>query len=194
MATPLLERGVEVCRIRHVPVFFPLAAARLGYTYLNSGRVAEALELLEEAVGRGAGRAGLQQSLNTAMLSESYLRTGRMDAAVEHAERALNVARQNNERGNQAYTFRVLGEVAAYKDPPGFGEAEGHYHHALALAEELGMRPLIARCHLGLGRLYRRIDNLEQAKRHLTTATTMMRDMQMGLWLEQAETELKGLG
>jgi uncharacterized protein HemY len=56
------------------------------------------------------------------------------------------------------------------------------------------MRPLIARCHLGLGRLYRRIDNHEQAKKHLTTATSMMREMQMGLWLEQAEAELKNLG
>jgi len=56
------------------------------------------------------------------------------------------------------------------------------------------MRPLMGQCHFGLGRMYRRIDNLEQAKRHLTTATSMMRDMQMGLWLEQAEAELKGLG
>jgi len=54
--------------------------------------------------------------------------------------------------------------------------------------------PLIARCHFGLGNLYRRIDYLEQAKRHLTTATSMMREMQMGLWLEKAEAELKGLG
>ena len=83
---------------------------------------------------------------------------------------------------------------AEHKDPPGIGEAEDRYHQALALAEELGMRPLIAQCHLGLGRLYRRTDNLEQAKRHLTTATSMMREMKMGMWLEQAEAELKGLG
>ena len=88
----------------------------------------------------------------------------------------------------------MLGEIAAHKDSPGIGEAEDHYHQALALAGELGMRPLIARCHFGLGTLYRRIDNLEEAKRNLTTATSMMREMRMGLWLEQAEAELKGLG
>jgi len=191
-ATPLLERAVEVCRIRNVPVVFPRAASQLGYAYLNSDRVAEALELLEEAVGRGAETP--HTSLFTARLSEGYLQAGRMDAAVEHAQRAVDLARQNNERGNEAYALRVVGEIAAHKDPPGIAEAEDNYHQSLALAEELGMRPLTARCRLGLGRMYRRIDNLEQAKKHLTTATSMMRDMQMGLWLEQAEAELKGLG
>ncbi len=190
MATPLLERAVEVCRIRHVPMLFPQSASRLGYTYLNSGQVAQALELLEEVADRGQA----ERSFRSAALSEGYLRAGRIDAAIEHAQRALDLARQINERGNEAYVLRVVGEIAAHKDPPGIGEAEDHYHQALALAEELGMRPLIAQCHLGLGKLYRRIDNLEQAKRHLTTATSMMREMKMGLWLEQAEAELKDLG
>jgi class 3 adenylate cyclase/tetratricopeptide (TPR) repeat protein len=192
MATPLLERAVEVCRIRHVPVVFQAAASLLGYTYLNSGRVAQALELLEEAVGFSGGRRH-NDSLNIARLSEGYLRVGRIDAAVEHAQRALDLARQTNEKGGEAYALRVVGEIAAHKDPSAFGEAEDRYHQAIAVADELGMRPLIAQCHLGLGRLYRRMDNLEQAKRHLTTATSMMREMQMGLWLEQAEAELKGL-
>ncbi len=88
----------------------------------------------------------------------------------------------------------MVGEIAAHKDPSAFGEAEDRYHQAIAVADELGMRPLIAQCHLGLGRLYRRIDNLEQAKGHLKTATSMMREMQMGLWLEQADAELKDMG
>jgi len=56
------------------------------------------------------------------------------------------------------------------------------------------MRPLIAHCHVGLGKLYRRIGSRQQAEEHLTTATTMMREMEMGSWLEKAESELKGLG
>ncbi len=191
MATPLLERAVEVCRTMHVPVNLPRAASQLGYTYLNSGRVVDALKLLEEAVSR---RGESNHSVHIAWLGEGYLRAGRMDFAVEHAQRALDLARQKNEKGHEAYTLRVLGEIAAQKDPPGIAEAEDNYHQALALAEELGMRPLIAQCHLGLGKMYRRIDNLEQAKDHLTTATSMMREMKMGLWLEQAEAELKGLG
>ena len=53
------------------------------------------------------------------------------------------------------------------------------------------MRPLVAHCHLGLGRLYRRTGDSEQAREHLTTATTMYREMDMRFWLEQAEAELR---
>jgi hypothetical protein len=59
----------------------------------------------------------------------------------------------------------------------------------LPLAVELSMRPLIAHCHLGLGKLYHRTDKREQAQEHLTTATTMYRDMGMTYWLEKAEAE-----
>jgi hypothetical protein len=61
---------------------------------------------------------------------------------------------------------------------------------ALALAVELGMRPEVAHCHLGLGKLYRRTGKREQAREHLTTATTMYREMEMTYWLEKAEEEL----
>ena len=43
------------------------------------------------------------------------------------------------------------------------------------------MRPLVAHCHLGLGKLYRRTGKREQAQEHLTTATTMYREMDMTL-------------
>jgi lipopolysaccharide biosynthesis regulator YciM len=52
------------------------------------------------------------------------------------------------------------------------------------------MRPLVAHCHLGLGQLYRRRGNREQAQEHLTIATTMYREMDMTYWLEKAKTEL----
>jgi uncharacterized protein HemY len=67
---------------------------------------------------------------------------------------------------------------------------EGHYRQAMELAEQLGMRPLVAHCHLGLGKLYRRTGRREQAHEHLTTATTMYREMDMRFWLEQVEAEL----
>jgi hypothetical protein len=53
----------------------------------------------------------------------------------------------------------------------------------------VGMRPLVAHCHLGLGKLYRRTDKREQAQEHLATATTMYREMGMTYWLEKAEAE-----
>ena len=69
--------------------------------------------------------------------------------------------------------------------------AEANYREALGLAEPRGMRPLVAHCHLGLGKLYRRTGKREQARERLTTATTMYREMGMTYWLEQTEAELK---
>jgi hypothetical protein len=68
-----------------------------------------------------------------------------------------------------------------------------HYREALALAEELGMRPLVARCHAGLANFYRRTGRHQQARELLTTPMTMYREMGMRFWLEEAEAEVKAL-
>ena len=126
-------------------------------------------------------------------VGEACLLTGRVDEAIGFADRALTFAQERGQRGYGAYALRLLGKIAAREDPLDIGKAENHYHQALALAEELDMRPLIAHCHAGLGKLYRRTGKQEQAKEHLTTATTMMREVEMGMWLERAEAELKQL-
>jgi hypothetical protein len=61
------------------------------------------------------------------------------------------------------------------------------------LAERLGMRPLQAHCHLGLGTLYRQTDRHDEARAELSTAVEMLHDMEMALWLPEAEAELAGL-
>jgi hypothetical protein len=76
----------------------------------------------------------------------------------------------------------------------GVEDAEGYYREALALANELGMRPLVAHCHLGLGKLCRRRGDGTKAHEHLTTTSTMYREMGMTFWLEQAEAEMKDRG
>jgi len=193
-ATLALEHALEICRRVESPPLFHAVRSTLGYTYALSGRSAEAIPLLEEAVERPMARGGEGQSLETISLSEAYLLAGREADARAAAQRALGLARQHKERGNEAYTLRLLGDIVAREDPLDVGKAENHYRQALALAEELGMRPLVAHCHVGLGKLYRRTGKREQANEHLTTATTMMREMEMGLWLEKAEAELKDLG
>ena len=60
----------------------------------------------------------------------------------------------------------------------------------MALAEVLGMRPLLAHCHLGLGRFYRRTERGEEARTQLARARELFRSMQMTLWVEQAEVSL----
>ena len=194
-ATLALERALEVCQGVDSPPLLYAVSSALGYAYALSGRSAEAIHLLEEAVERPAATGTVEgKSLRTTSLSEAYLLAGREADARAAAQRALGLARQHKERGHEAYTLRLLGEIAAREDPPDVGKAENYYRQALALAEELGMRPLIAHCHVGLGKLYRRIENLERAKEHLTTATTMMREMEMGFWLEKAQAELKESG
>jgi class 3 adenylate cyclase len=193
-ATLALEHALEVCRgVDSTPLFHAVGSV-LGYAYALAGRSAEAIPFLEEAVQRPV-LTGSQEgrSLRTIWLSEAYLLAGREADARAAAQRALGLARRHNERGHEAYTLRLRGEIAAREDPLDIGKAEDHYRQALALAEELGMRPLIAHCHAGLGKLYGRTGNREAANEHLTTATTMMREMQMGLWLKKAEAELKEL-
>ena len=89
-------------------------------------------------------------------------------------------------RESEAHALCLAGDVAS---TGGAEDAEAYYREALALAGELGMRPLVAHCHLGLGKLYRRTGKREQAREHLTTATTMYREMDMTHWLETLEKE-----
>ena len=145
--------------------------------------------MLEQAV---EGRS-VWQALRDANLSEGYLLAGRTEEAVRFAERALALSRDHKERGNEAWALRLLGEIAAHEDPPEVEKADDHYRQAMALAGELGMRPLVAHCHLGLDRLYRRTGQREQAQENLTTATTMYREMDMRFWLEQAEAIMGAL-
>jgi len=191
-ATLTLEHALEISRIVDSPPLFHSVNSALGYAYALSGRSAKAISLLEEAVEGPVRTVTLEsQSLRIIWLSEAYLLAGREADARAAAQRALGLARQHKERGNEAYTLLLLGEIAAREDPPDIGKAEDHYRQALALAQELGMRPLIAHCHVGFVKLYRRTGKREQANEHLTTATTMMREMEMGVWLEKAEAELR---
>ena len=88
---------------------------------------------------------------------------------------------------SRAISSRLLGEITSHPARLEVGAAEAHYHQALALAEELSLRPLVAHCHLGLGTLYGRTGKRQQAQEHLVTAATMYREMGMAFWLEKAE-------
>ena len=120
----------------------------------------------------------------------ALLLVGRVDEARARAGRLLELYRTHTGRGYQAHAFRLLGETAARGDSPDAEPAETHYRQALALADELGMRPLQAHCHLGLGTLYTKIGRVEHARIELPAAIALYRAMDMTFWLPQAEAAL----
>ena len=165
--------------------------AGLGYASALQGRLAEGRALLEEAISESIRTGALQNhALWVAWLSEVCRLAGRGEEAWQHARQALDLARQQKARGDEALALHQLGVVHAHADPPDAEQAEAHYQQALALAEELGMRPLQAHCHLGLGTLYAKTGQREQARAELSTAIEMYRAMEMTFWLPQAEAAL----
>ncbi len=192
-AMPPLEHGLQVCHTFGLTaLMFHGIAASLGAAYALVNRTAEAIPLLRKVADQaGSMKLVSDHLLGAIPLGEVSLSTGRIEDAAQLGRHALDLARLHKQRGHEVYAIRLLGEVAARRDPPDVQAAQAHYQDAIGLADELGMRPLVAHCHLGLGKLYRRLGRLEQAREHLTTATTMYRDMGMTYWLEQAEAETK---
>ena len=120
-----------------------------------------------------------------ALLGAAYLCANRVDEASTTAQRALGLAQERGQRGDAAAALHVLGE-AAVRASPDIDKAEHHYRAAIALAEELEMRPLLARNHLGIGRLYLGAGDRDRAEGHLLTATRLFSAMDMPFWLRQA--------
>jgi tetratricopeptide (TPR) repeat protein len=123
-------------------------------------------------------------------LSEALLLVGRVDEASALVGRLLDLSRTHTGHGHQAHAYRLLGEVARHREPPDVDQAAGHYRRALALSEEIGMRPLQAHCHLGLGTLYAQTGRRQQAHIALSDAIDLYRAMDMTFWLPQAVAAL----
>jgi class 3 adenylate cyclase/tetratricopeptide (TPR) repeat protein len=179
-AIRVLEQGLALCRASGSGTNLRTIAASLGYAYALQGRLAEGRALLEEAssvtIRTGALRGHAHR---VTWLSEVCRLTGHGEEAWQHARQALDIARQQKARGDEAFALHQLGVVQTHADPPDATPAEAHYQQALALAEELGMRPPVAHCHLGLGRLYGQTGRGEQARAALTTAIDLYRTMDM---------------
>jgi tetratricopeptide (TPR) repeat protein len=150
--------------------------------------VSDGLPLLEQSVSTEATE--IMRGTVRVWLSEAYLRLGRLDEALAVAVRGLEVCRAHAQRGEQAWALRLLGEIHAHRQPPEAALAEASYREALALADKLGMRPLQAHCHLGLGTLYLKAEQREQAQAELSTAIALYRAMDMTFWPPQAEAAL----
>jgi tetratricopeptide (TPR) repeat protein len=187
----VLERTLAFAQASHLRLLVPIVAAPLGAAYALAEQTSEALSLLEQAVEQAIAIPIMREhALWVVWLGEAYLLAGRLEEAHIQAQQALEFSQAHQERSYEAYTLRLLGEVAGHRTPPDAEQAEAHYRQALALAEELGMRPLQAHCHHGLGTLYSQVGRLEEARAALSTATDMYRIMEMTFWLPKAEAVL----
>src|SRR5262249_25012418 len=158
---------------------------------VRAGRVVEGVAQLERARSLVEQRGEVYTAaVLEGWLGEAYLSAGDLERATRHGQTSLETARGRSERGTEAWAWRRGGEIAAEPAPPGMPEAEAAYQQALTGATELGMRPLAAHCHLGLGTLYRRSGNHTNAQEHLRTAVAMFRETDMRFWLEKAAAAL----
>ncbi len=180
-AIEALERARGVVRTWKLQPWAVLG--RLGYACALSGRLPEGRELLEEVVRSATTMSsmGVGRAMQLTWLGEAYLLEGRFDDALRHGHEALTLARNQQERGHEAWSVHLLGEIASRRDPGDLQKAEGFYREALALAGELGMRPLAAHCHFSLATLLGKVPRPEQAREHQTAAVTMYREMAMRL-------------
>jgi tetratricopeptide (TPR) repeat protein len=183
-AKGLLGRGIALCG--DMPAFYPPFAGDLALIYALTGRTVEALELADRGVRQAQSMQRLGRlSLIMTHLGEARLLAGHPAAAAADARRALELAHTHQERGNAVYAERLLGLAVGAGSPPDVERARGHLTRALTLAGELGMRPLAARCHLGLGRLAQRAGDGSSALKHLATAREGFQAMRMTFWLER---------
>ncbi len=191
-ARQLYERAIDASREGGVAIDLPglLAASSLALAYLleteealKRAQEAERQQELQEGRGWLAGGPSIYLPL-----CESYLRLERLPDAERIAERVSKIVPRTAALEAQALYLRA--EITAHLERKHSDEAESCYQRALTMAAGCDMRPLVAHCHLGLGKLYRSIGEHEQAREHLTNATTLYREMDMTYWLEQAATEL----
>jgi DNA-binding NtrC family response regulator/tetratricopeptide (TPR) repeat protein len=186
-AVSTLERSLALCRQWKLRNLFDAIVGHLGAAYTLAGRPGDAIPLLEEALTWE--QLHWLEPIPSLGLAEAYLRAGRLEEASQLAHRTLDLARQRGQRGYEAWTMRLLAEIAAQTGAPDSPTAEDHYRQALVLATELEMRPLAAHCHLGLGQWYRRTGQAAQGEEHLALARKMYGEMRLLLWLAQVEVE-----
>ena len=190
-AIRLLEHGLALCEVTGARLIFAWVASYIGSAYVHSGRVSEGISHLEQAVDTLTTlRVILRRSLVIGWLGEGYLFAGRTDDALDCARKALDLARDQQERGNEAEALRLLADIALSRSSSGTEVVTELYRQAMAIAEDLALRPLLARCHLGLGKACLRTDDPASARRHLTAALDMFRAMQMRYWIENVTAEM----
>ncbi len=190
-AATAFERCRWLCEKGHLMFMDTFTNAHLGLAYALQGRLDEGITLLRQAVEESASKGMMFcHSISLTHLAEAYLLAGRINDAINTAVRALNRCGQYKIRGYEGWVFRLLAEIYSHPQVLDIQKSNEYYHQAQALANELGMQPLVAHCLKGLGTLYVKLGNESEANKHLASASAMYAEMGMDYWLAKTEEVL----
>jgi tetratricopeptide (TPR) repeat protein len=196
-AVRLFEEALRLCEDGPLAWYASRSMATLAFVHALRGDLAGALPLLERAVADAeASGVVLDHTRALTYVADTLLWAGRGAEARQMSARVLELSRRRGERGDEAWALQVLGEVATAGvgvDAAGIEAGIEHFHAALALAEELAMRSLQARCHLGLGRAHARSGRPGEARAALGRAARLFESLEMRSWLARARAALAAL-
>jgi class 3 adenylate cyclase/tetratricopeptide (TPR) repeat protein len=192
-AAEILDRALAVCRASDLTTYVAAVSSDLGLAYALTGRLDEGLRLLEYGAAQTGARRQWYHPQAVLQLGEGYLAAGRDSEARDSGDRALQLARERRERGREAYALRLLADLTSRQGSADRDRALKLYRGALALAEELGMRPCAARCRLESGELLRQVDDRTGARASLTSAAEAMESMGMRSWALRARRALEAV-
>jgi class 3 adenylate cyclase/tetratricopeptide (TPR) repeat protein len=189
-AVAVLDRGFQLSRRLSLDVWTLVLASALALGCARVGRAADALAFAELGLEPESADANLSnQPLRLGWLAEAYLLAGQLETARRMGERALELARRHDQQGHLAWALFLAGELAPTEGGGASKGAEGHYREAMTTAEALGMRPLVARAHLGLGWLLRSSGELSESADHLLAASTLFAELGMTAWQQRCDSE-----
>lgn len=187
-----IEHGIAALRTAGASLAVPGAIAGAAWALAQLGRAEEALTCLAESEQLAEALAardapGGARGTRLHVLGRACLVLGRLDEAQSLAERAIEASPQ--QPAYAAHAWHLLGDVAAHAHRFDGERGLACYREALARAEPRNMRPLIAHCHLGIGRVHRGLGQHRSAGEHGDRAAAMYRDMGLAFWIAQAEAE-----
>jgi class 3 adenylate cyclase/tetratricopeptide (TPR) repeat protein len=193
-AIKVMKRCLGLCEKAQLPFLESFFLACLAPAYARAGLQEEGLKVVESAVEsfRAEG-ARFGCVLAEVHRGEVYLLAGRPEEASAFAFEAIELCRSIKARGYEAWGLKNLADIVCQASGHDAGQAESRYGQAMALAEELGMRPLLAHCHRGLGMLYGRTGGKDRAREQYGKAIDILRQCGADGWVEKYEKELASL-
>ncbi len=193
-AVNFLQKAVSICELANFPYMYNATIALLGYSLACNGKISEGIHLLEDSVEK-TKIVGMMFFHTMALfyLGEAYLIAGQIEKAMRTAKRVQEMCQKFKTRGYEAWSLRLLGNISSHPENLNYDGAKGAFQQAMELGDSLGMRLLVAHCHMDLGKLYFKSGEKEKAQEYLGSARKMFREMGMNLWLERAEKDIKEL-